>query len=374
MPNRTYTAGSSYRFGFNGQEKDDELLGPGNVNTTEFWEYDCRLGRRWNMDPIYLAFQSEYSCFNNNPLAFSDPFGLSGSDWFQRTNDNGSKTTVWRPIYKSKGDKENIDGQEYTDVGDTYDDVSTQNGQTLTQHFYQNICLATETNEELDVSSPIRTNMWNINSVYYDQQGYHFQYQYTNSDGEFTESYSKSNASNDWQKTGDTYNDFIESRGVTKAFYNFCDLGDKVTGYGLGGSLVLGAYPGLLAVQGASQGLGSGVANLSAQLSMNGGDLKKVNVTSVLASAFLANPFLGNAVGSGASFSLKDKFSNNLFSGKSKSTFILELSLGTGFSAMGTMSASSLESDGEMQTVISNFIPNYYLSVMNNAVTGNIKK
>ncbi|MFN9319572.1 MAG: hypothetical protein ACK58Q_03225, partial [Chitinophagales bacterium] len=41
----------TYYFGFNGQEKDDEVYGAGNLNTAEFWEYDTRIGRRWNTDP-----------------------------------------------------------------------------------------------------------------------------------------------------------------------------------------------------------------------------------------------------------------------------------------------------------------------------------
>ena len=42
---------SSYRYGFNGQEKDNEIYGTGNLNTAEYWEYDARIGRRWNVDP-----------------------------------------------------------------------------------------------------------------------------------------------------------------------------------------------------------------------------------------------------------------------------------------------------------------------------------
>jgi hypothetical protein len=47
-----YTAG--YRYGFNGQQKDEEIAGKGNHNTALFWEYDMRLGRRWNVDPILI--------------------------------------------------------------------------------------------------------------------------------------------------------------------------------------------------------------------------------------------------------------------------------------------------------------------------------
>jgi RHS repeat-associated protein len=75
MPNRTYTYLKNYRYGFNGQEKSDEIAGNGNHNTAEFWEYDTRLGRRWNLDPRSNVSISSYSAFSNNPIAFSDPLG-----------------------------------------------------------------------------------------------------------------------------------------------------------------------------------------------------------------------------------------------------------------------------------------------------------
>jgi RHS repeat-associated protein len=65
----------TYRFGFNGQEKDDEVSGVGNTMTAEFWEYDARLGRRWNLDPKPRIGISEYSVFGNNPIWFMDPLG-----------------------------------------------------------------------------------------------------------------------------------------------------------------------------------------------------------------------------------------------------------------------------------------------------------
>ena len=57
-----------YRFGFNGQEKDNEIAGVGNHNTAEFWEYDTRVGRRWNTDPRPNPSISNYACFANNPI------------------------------------------------------------------------------------------------------------------------------------------------------------------------------------------------------------------------------------------------------------------------------------------------------------------
>ncbi len=79
MPGRSYSS-TAYRFGFNGQEKDDEVSGSGNTMTAEFWEYDSRLGRRWNIDPLWYDWQSPYACFNNNPVYYNDPYGLEGQD------------------------------------------------------------------------------------------------------------------------------------------------------------------------------------------------------------------------------------------------------------------------------------------------------
>lgn len=64
-----------YRFGFNGQEQDDDISGSGNSTTAEFWQYDSRLGRRWNIDPLPVVSCSPYSCLRNNPIFFIDPLG-----------------------------------------------------------------------------------------------------------------------------------------------------------------------------------------------------------------------------------------------------------------------------------------------------------
>ena len=62
----------AYRYGFNGQEKSDEIKGEGNSYTALFWEYDPRTGRRWNIDPKPTIGISVYSCFENNPLLLVD--------------------------------------------------------------------------------------------------------------------------------------------------------------------------------------------------------------------------------------------------------------------------------------------------------------
>jgi len=70
-----------YRYGFGGQERDDEIAGIGNTMTAEFWEYDARLGRRWNVDPetSNFSWQTTYSGFDNNPILLVDPNGRNAN-------------------------------------------------------------------------------------------------------------------------------------------------------------------------------------------------------------------------------------------------------------------------------------------------------
>ena len=77
MPGRKYSAGSGYRYGYNGQEVSEEI-GEG-LTTAEFWEYDSRIGRRWNIDPIEKVFESPYLCFSDNPIGLSDVLGNTAS-------------------------------------------------------------------------------------------------------------------------------------------------------------------------------------------------------------------------------------------------------------------------------------------------------
>jgi RHS repeat-associated protein len=76
MPGRKFSSGSGYRYGFNGQERSTEINN--NSYTAEFWQYDARLGRRWNIDPVLRENQSPYMCFDGNPINIVDIKGDSG--------------------------------------------------------------------------------------------------------------------------------------------------------------------------------------------------------------------------------------------------------------------------------------------------------
>jgi RHS repeat-associated protein len=66
-----------YRFGYNGQEKVDEIAGAGNSYTTEWRQYDPRLGRWLSPDPLVSKFPgwSPYVFAFDNPIWFNDPDG-----------------------------------------------------------------------------------------------------------------------------------------------------------------------------------------------------------------------------------------------------------------------------------------------------------
>ena len=87
MSERSYSS-PAYRYGFNGQQKDDEVSGEGNTNTAQFWEYDCRLGRRWNLDPKPQMGLSDFSVMGNNPILVSD---LNGDSYIVKSKEKDAK-------------------------------------------------------------------------------------------------------------------------------------------------------------------------------------------------------------------------------------------------------------------------------------------
>jgi RHS repeat-associated protein len=76
MPGRSFSSGS-YRYGYQGSEKDDEIAGAGNNFNTFFRQGDTRLLRWWSVDPKGSAMpgQSPYNYMDGNPIWFNDPLG-----------------------------------------------------------------------------------------------------------------------------------------------------------------------------------------------------------------------------------------------------------------------------------------------------------
>lgn len=83
MPGRTYVADSTrgYRFGFQGQEMDNEIKGIGNSVNYKFRMHDPRIGRFFAVDPLAwkYAYNSPYA-FQENKLGLG--FELEGLELF----------------------------------------------------------------------------------------------------------------------------------------------------------------------------------------------------------------------------------------------------------------------------------------------------
>jgi hypothetical protein len=97
MPGRTYNA-TDYRYGMNTQEKDNEIAS--GIYTAEFWEYDSRIARRWNLDPIPNPSMSDYTCFSDNPILNEDQEGDSPGS--TTNNENTAEVKSDPPLKTAK--------------------------------------------------------------------------------------------------------------------------------------------------------------------------------------------------------------------------------------------------------------------------------
>lgn len=96
LPNRHGSSGS-YRYGFNGMEKDDEVKGEGNSYDFTNRFHDPRVGKFLSIDPAFKEYPgiSPYSYASNRPIDGIDLMGLS-----------------WKPIIDKEG---RVQGFEWTD-------------------------------------------------------------------------------------------------------------------------------------------------------------------------------------------------------------------------------------------------------------------
>jgi len=78
MPGRYYEA-STYRFGYQGSENDNEIVGKNDLYTTQFRELDVRSGKWFTLDPeiAKTPFESPYVSMGDNPIWHNDYLGDS---------------------------------------------------------------------------------------------------------------------------------------------------------------------------------------------------------------------------------------------------------------------------------------------------------
>jgi RHS repeat-associated protein len=77
VPNRNYSS-PSYRYGFQGQEKDDEVKGNGNSINYKFRMHDPRVGRFFAVDPLTAQYPNytPYSFSGNKVIAYRELEGM----------------------------------------------------------------------------------------------------------------------------------------------------------------------------------------------------------------------------------------------------------------------------------------------------------
>jgi hypothetical protein len=82
-----------YSFGFNSQEKEKQITSADTHTSAEFWMYDARAGRRWQLDPKPIVFSSSYSVLLNNPIYLNDLKGDTINVYYSFTNNQGKNET-----------------------------------------------------------------------------------------------------------------------------------------------------------------------------------------------------------------------------------------------------------------------------------------
>jgi len=96
MPGRQYSAQSSYRYGFNGKENDNEIKGEGNQQDYGMRIYDPRVGRFLSVDPLQKVFPNltPYQFASNNPIEAVDLDGREFKVYSLAMNENQGKSQL----------------------------------------------------------------------------------------------------------------------------------------------------------------------------------------------------------------------------------------------------------------------------------------
>ncbi|MNS42037.1 tRNA(Glu)-specific nuclease WapA precursor [compost metagenome] len=136
------------------------------------------------------------------------------------------------------------------------------------------------------------------------------------------------------------WREFTSQVNELKPMLDATATGITVTTYGM--AAVASGGVGLSA-----SSLGAGAADFGVQMFFNGGDINKVNWTSVGSMALFKSPLTANMVASGMQYSFSEGLDNSLLGNKSGSVFAAESAGGAAFGALGNHWLSQVELPSE---------------------------
>ena len=101
LPDR-HGSSDKYRYGFQGQEKDDEIKGEGNSYAFTFRMHDPRVGRFFAVDPLTSQYPhyTPYSFSGNKVIAFTELEGLEEQDYKESMSENFDVYNILRNTFK----------------------------------------------------------------------------------------------------------------------------------------------------------------------------------------------------------------------------------------------------------------------------------
>ena len=172
VPNRNFQS-PEYRYGFQGQEKDDEIKGDGNSLNYKFRMHDPRVGRFFAVDPLTkkYPFYSPYQ-FSGNKVIHA--IELEGLEEFEI---NGGEGTVNGP-YANNGAAQDAANEDVSKITWNLSEVTITASKSLTnlKRYMKNISVEEPTNEERGkIYTQVTSNTIVVNTPgYYNTPEYKF--------------------------------------------------------------------------------------------------------------------------------------------------------------------------------------------------------
>lgn len=121
--NQDQVGGKDYRFGFNGQEKDNEIKGVGNSLSFQYRIYDSRLGKFLSVDPLASSYpwNSTYAFAENDVIRCIDLEGLESYEV------SGNEITIHAIFVVFKNRPDMLIGEKMYSGGNVPTDIDVLN-------------------------------------------------------------------------------------------------------------------------------------------------------------------------------------------------------------------------------------------------------